>query len=316
MPPMQPGRSMWQLTFWGINLMQKITERINSRPPLLLDGALGARLIALGLPAGQAPEVWVLERPDQIEQIHREYADAGSDAVSACTFGANRLRLEKCGLSDQVVLINRKAVELVERSVGGNVYVCGDLGPTGEFFQPHGTLTEEKAREVYEEQVSILSETGVDFFLLETCYDLREALICLEVCRRIAPDIPAGASLTFNDTPRGFFTVMGDPAVESLKALAEKEAFMVGANCTLETKGMLKLAEHISAEIKTPLVFQANAGNPEITPEGINYPQGPQEFIEFAGELMALGVNVIGGCCGSEPEHIRAMRRLIDDKVN
>jgi methionine synthase I (cobalamin-dependent) len=273
-------------------------------------------LIALGLPAGQAPEAWVLEHPDRIEHVHREYVEAGADAISACTFGGNRPRLDKCGLADHAEQINRKAVELAKRCAGHDVYVFGDLGPTGEFFQPHGTLTEEKAREVYEEQISILAETGVDFFLLETYYDLKETLICLEVCRKITPDIPVGVSLTFNDTPRGFFTVMGDPALESLKAAAEQGAFLVGSNCTLEAEGMLKLAKHISTEIETPLIFQANAGNPEITPEGIVYPQGPQEFSEFAGKMLALGVNVIGGCCGSEPDHIRAMRQLIDENAN
>ena len=292
-----------------------ITERIKSGPTLLFDGAIGSLLIDRGLPAGKAPEAWVLENPEAIGNIHREYVDAGAEVIAACTFGGNRLRLKKGSLDGRLTEINRRAIEIAHGAAGDDIYLAADIGPTGEFFQPVGTLDEATAREVYEEQAAILADTSLDLFLLETHYDLKEALICLEACRKAAPDIPIGALLTFNSTPKGYFTVMGNPAVESLKALADAGAFLVGANCTLEAKAMAELASHLAPQIDTPLLFQANAGTPEITPDGVIYPQGPDVFCYYAADMLKSGINAIGGCCGTTPAHISTLRALIDSEL-
>jgi len=289
-----------------------IIERVKKKPPLLFDGGFGSRLIDHGLPSGMAPEAWVMEKPDVIRQLHRDYVSAGSDVIVTCTFGGNRFRLKKAGLDEEIAEVNLKAVELALESASETTYVAADLGPTGEFFEPHGRLTEALAEEVYKEQVSILKSSGIDFFLLETFFDLKEALICLKSCREVAPDIPVGASMTFNQTPRGYFTVMGNAAEASLNELAEKGAFLVGANCTLEAEGMSQLATTLKNTIKAPLLFQANAGSPQITAEGVVYPQGPDEFATWSRKILDMGVAAIGGCCGSTPDHIRVLRTIID----
>ncbi len=300
-----------------------IIERIAEGPPLLLDGALGSRLMQMGLPAGLPPEVWILDNSEAVEAVHREYVQAGSEALTAVTFGANRARLLKCGLEAHLEIINRKAVEIARKVAGERVYVAADLGPTGEFLQPLGQLTPERASEIYREQVCILAQAGVDFFLLETFYDLREACLCLAACRLVAPQIPAAASLTFKKTKRGFFTEMGNPALESLKALHDEGAFLVGANCTLEAQGMLELAGSLldppqpplnKGGIKgIPMIFQPNAGSPQVTTEGIFYPQNAEEFADRIAEIAALGARAIGGCCGTEGGYILEMKKRIQE---
>ncbi len=283
---------------------------------MLFDGAFGSRLIELGLPAGKPPEAWLQENPTAIKQVHKEYAEAGTDVIAACTFGGNRLRLQKASLEGSVEEINRVAVEFAKEAAGNRAYVAADLGPTGEFFKPAGVMTEDTACEVFEEQVSILTDTEIDFFFLETHYDLKEALICIEACRKIAPDTPVAASLTFNATPRGFFTVMGNPMIDSLHGLVDAGCFLVGANCTLEGKGMQELALELSDKIDTPLIFQANAGNPQISPDGILYPQGPVEFAQYCAKMIESGAAAIGGCCGTTAEHIKELRKAIDSKIS
>ncbi len=293
-------------------MLEPVEKRISSGPPLLFDGGLGTRLIAMGLPAGEAPERWVLEKPDAVRRVHVEYLSAGAEVIAGCTFGANRIRLAKSGLEDYITDLNKSAVALLHEVAAGKAYIAGDMGPTGEFFKPHGALTEGTARRVFEEQAALLSKAGVDLFLLETFYDLREAVIAVQACRRAAPDIPVSVTLTFNRTPKGFFTVMGDPAVPSLKTLQRQGAFLVGANCTLDAEGMLELVEYVGNEIETPMLFQANAGSPEITPEGVVYRQGAAEFEKFVREMLRRGARAVGGCCGTDESHIRALRRLID----
>ncbi|RJP75540.1 MAG: methionine synthase I, cobalamin-binding domain-containing protein [Candidatus Zixiibacteriota bacterium] len=288
-----------------------VTERLASGPPLLFDGALGSRLIALGLEAGRPPEAWVLDRPEVIEQVHREYAAAGSEVLASVTFGANRLRLRKAGLEERLEEINLRAVDLARRAAGDDAWVGGDMGPTGEFFQPLGPLTPAAADDVFAEQAAVLARAGVDFFLLETHYDLQEALANVRACRRVAPQIPVAATLTFNRTPRGFFTVMGDPAAEALTALFQAGCFLVGANCTLEAAGMLDLARHLTAHLNLPLLLQPNAGSPVVTPAGIVYPQPPDEFCRLVAAMIPLGVRAVGGCCGTDAEYLRRLREML-----
>jgi 5-methyltetrahydrofolate--homocysteine methyltransferase len=290
---------------------KEILNRITSGLPLLFDGAIGSRLMQMGLEAGSPPEAWVLERPDQIEVVHREYVEAGSEVIATVTFGANRTRLKKCGLESQLAEINLRAVEIARATAGTEVFVAADLGPTGEFFQPLGNLTLDMAQEIYCEQAHSLAEAGVDFFLLETFYDLQEARICLAACKAVAPQIPVAASMTFKRTKRGFFTEMGNPAAESLRALHDGGAFLVGANCTLEAVGMVELARYLSQRIDFPLLYQPNAGSPQITPEGVVYPQQKEEFAECMAEIIRLGARAVGGCCGTEGSYIFEMKKRI-----
>jgi len=288
-----------------------ILTRIVSGPPVLFDGAIGSRLIQMGLPAGAPPEAWVLSHPEKVAAVHREYVEAGSEVIAACTFGGNRTRLERAGLADQFIKINTEAVMLARQAAGDRCWIAADMGPTGEFLQPHGPLTPEEAHRIFSEQAEVLSGIGIDLFLLETHYDLREARINLAACLKAAPQIPAAASMTFNRKKKGFFTVMGDEASECLRVMHEEGAFLVGSNCTLEAEGMFELAKELTAKIRIPLLFQPNAGAPQITPEGVVYPQDAATFARHMDEIAKLGARAVGGCCGTDGTYIQAMADLL-----
>ena len=292
-------------------MLDSILNRIASGSLVLFDGAIGSRLIQMGLPAGTPPEAWVLSHPEKVAAVYREYVEAGSEVITACTFGGNRKRLERAELADQFARVNTEAVRLARQAAGGRCWIAADMGPTGEFLQPHGPLTPEEAHRIFLEQADVLARAEVDLFLLETYYDLREARICLAACREAAPQIPIAASLTFNRKKKGFFTVMGDEAAQSLRVLHEEGAFLVGSNCTLEAEGMVELAKVLLGEIKAPLLFQPNAGAPQITPEGLYYPQDAATFAHYIGEIAGLGARAVGGCCGTDGTYIKAMADLL-----
>ena len=302
---------MKRCEYWDRIVPDSILSRIASGPPILFDGAIGSRLIQMGLPAGTPPEAWVLSQPEKVAAIHREYVAAGSEVIASCTFGGNRKRLERAGLADRLIQINAEAVMLARQAAGGRCWIAADMGPTGEFIQPHGPLSEAEARRIYIEQAEILAQAGIDFFLLETHYDLREARLNLAACLDVAPGIPVAASMTFDRKNKGFFTVMGDEAVEALTILNEDGACVVGANCTLEAEGMLELAQSLLGKVEAPLLFQPNAGSPTITPGGIIYPQDASAFARYVGEIAQLGARAIGGCCGTDAGYIEKIKQII-----
>jgi methionine synthase I (cobalamin-dependent) len=265
-------------------------------------------LIARGLPAGAPPEGWVLERPEEVAAVHRAYAEAGSEAVHATTFGAHPMRLARFGLRDRCAEINAEAVRLARGS--GAAFVFGDIGPTGEYLPPVGTADPEAMAEGYHVQARALLAAGVDAFHLETMTDLREARIALGALRAESPETPILASMTFEKQKRGFFTLMGDPLIDSLRSLADLGAEAVGANCSLTSREIAPLVQEALAAIRTPLVVQPNAGQPEFRGEEIRYAQTPEEFAEeMAVFARSPGIAAVGGCCGTDPRFIAALRQ-------
>lgn len=290
--------------------MSDFLERLRRGPCLLLDGGLGSELIARGLPPGEPPDRWTLERPEQLAAVHKAYVDAGSEAIHSNTFGANGARLERYGLAEQIVAINQAAVRLAREA--GARYVIADIGPTGEHLPPVGCGDPEKWRRHFVEQARALAEAGVDALHIETMTDAREALIALEALREAAPAVPILASLTFERKKKGFFTIMGDPLGPSLTRLREAGAAVVGANCSITSRDMRGLAEEALAATEVPLVLQPNAGMPERTAGGIRYAQEPEEFAEDLTSLLAEPrVVALGGCCGTDPRFIAALRGRI-----
>jgi methionine synthase I (cobalamin-dependent) len=284
--------------------------------PLVLDGGLGSMLIAKGLAAGQAPEAWVLERPDEVAAVHRAYVEAGSDAVHTCTFGATPIRLKSFGLADDCERINRGAVELARQAAAR--YVIGDVGPTGEYLPPVGAGDEQAWAEAFRAQGRALAAAGVDALHVETMSDLNEAMVALTALREVAPDIPLLVSLTFDRNKRGFFTVMGNPVVAALEQLAAGGADGVGANCSITSEVMRELVDvvrdsSVDRAETVPLCVQANAGQPRITAEGVAYDQSPQEFAADTAEMVRLGARAVGGCCGTDPTFISALCLRLDE---
>lgn len=286
-------------------LAERLAEGI-----VLLDGALGTELIAMGLAAGQAPEWWVLEHPDRLAAVHRAYAEAGADVVHACTFGASPLKLEQEGLAGRCGEINAAAVRLCREAVGERALVSGDLGPTGLLFAPMGEADEDALRAAFREQAEVLAEEAVDLVSVETMFDLREAVIAVQEARRVG--LPVLASMTFSARRRGNFTMVGDRVATSMVALAEAGASAVGFNCSVTSEVMGAMVDEAVAATDVAVVAQPNAGQPQATPDGILYDAEPGPFAADLLAMVASGARVIGGCCGTTPEFIGRLREALD----
>ncbi len=290
--------------------MSAFARRLLEPRPLLLDGGLGTQLIAAGLEAGQPPERWVLEHPERVLAVHRDYVAAGAELIHPCTFGANRLRLRPFGMEDRLEEINTRAVALARQA--GAPWVLGDIGPVGEYLPPVGKGDPEIWRGAFEEQAALLARQDIDGFHIETMSDLREARVALAAIQAVAPALPVMVSMTFDRKRRGFFTVMGDPLAASLRALAHDGAVAVGANCSITSPDMRDLATEALAAVVLPVVLQPNAGRPRVTAEGVVYDQDPAAFVQDVAAMARAGVRVVGGCCGSDPGFIAGLRAALD----
>ncbi|HVP90967.1 MAG TPA: homocysteine S-methyltransferase family protein [Terriglobales bacterium] len=278
-----------------------------ARRTVLLDGALGTELMARGLPQGACPEAWNVERPEVVREIHAAYFAAGSDAVSTNSFGGSRVKLGGHGLGARTAELNAAAARLARAEAPAGKFVAGSMGPTGKFLKPQGEFTEEEFEAAYAEQAAALAEGGADVLLIETQYDLREALCALRGARR-ATSLPVLATMTYNAVPRGYFTLMGDPVARCLQELGREGAAAVGANCTLNSEQMAGLVAVMRSETVLPLIAQANAGKPVLGPGGaVTYSQGLEDYVRFVPEIVRGGANIVGGCCGTSPAYIKAM---------
>jgi 5-methyltetrahydrofolate--homocysteine methyltransferase len=286
-----------------------LLDRLEGGPTLLLDGGLGTMLIARGLAVGVPPDAWTEERPEDLTAVHRAYVEAGSDAVHANTFGANPIRLARYRMAERCEELNAAAVRIARGS--GASFVIADIGPTGEYLPPVGKGDPGNWRDAFERQGRALAGTGVDALHVETMSDRREALIALESLRRAAPALPIFVSLTFERKKRGFHTVMGDPLVGSLREMLDAGACAVGANCSITSAEMKDLAREARSCISAPILIQPNAGQPELIDGLLHYRQSPEEFASAMAPLAAEGIAALGGCCGTDPRFIAALRERI-----
>lgn len=285
--------------------MSRFIDRLRAGPAIILDGGMGTMLMARGLASGAAPEVWNVERSGDVEAVHREYVEAGSEAVHTNTFGATPMRLEHFGLAGRCAELNGAAVRAARAS--GAAFVIADIGPTGEYMPPVGQASESEIRRSFEAQATALAEASPDAFHIETMTDLREALIAIEAIRSVARGIPVMSSMTFERKKRGFFTVMGNALAASLNAMAQAGADAVGANCTLTSVDFRALAQEARAAVSIPVVMQPNAGMPVLEGDRMHYEQPPESYAEDAAACVEIGVAAIGGCCGTDPRFIRAL---------
>jgi methionine synthase I (cobalamin-dependent) len=289
---------------------------IVKRRVVIFDGGMGSMLIAAGLTQRDVPEAWVLSKPEILSGIHAAYLEAGAEVLTTATFGANRIKLDAsdAGKKLDADAVNAKAVELARRAIDRSGkrerFVAGDIGPTGQFFPPVGTLDAGAARAAFREQARILERAGVDLFIIETMYDVREAVEALRAVRE-ASSKPAVATLTFERRPRGYFTMMGDTTEKAVELLPKEGATALGANCTLQAHDMVDLAEEFRLVTGGLLLFQPNAGQP-VMERGIPvYKQRPREFAEDVVRIVEKGASAVGGCCGTTPDFIRAVHELL-----
>lgn len=277
---------------------------------LILDGATGTELQKRGLPEGVCPEQWVLEHPDVLEEIQREYINAGSDIVCTCTFGGNRVKLEEYGLGERLIEINRKLAELSKKAAAGsNCFVAGDLAPTGNFIEPFGDMPFEKAVDIYKEQVRGLLAGGVDLFLIETMIDIQEARAALLAVKE-SSDVPVMVSMTFDQDGR---TLTNSDPVTVLIILQSLGADAVGVNCSTGPRDMTKIISLMKPYARVPLLAKPNAGLPRLVNGITTFDMEAEEFGAYAKDFVRAGVNLLGGCCGTSPLYIESVGRNIED---
>lgn len=291
------------------DILQRIRE---SSSPLLCDGAMGTMLNSRGIGFDHCFDELNLSHPALVGEIHRAYIDAGADIIETNTFGANRYKLGTAGLEDQLVEINRAGVDLARRVVMASykqVSIAGSVGPLGVRLAPFGRVKPEHAQEVFSEQIGVLVEAGVELLILETFSDLYEIGSAVEAARQVC-DLPVVASMTFTRDDR---TLLGDSPRKVARVLSEMGADVIGVNCSGGPAQIYRILVQMQ-EILPDGKFSAqpNAGWPEQVGGRIMYPANPDYFAEYAMAFCNLGVVIIGGCCGTTPNHIHAMREALD----
>jgi len=278
---------------------------------LLLDGAMGSILISKGITGGEAPELWNFKHPDIIRDIHRAYYDAGSDVACANTFGASSIKLKKMGVTRSVEDINRAGVKIAREVCGNGQYVAGDLGSLGDLLEPMGPVSLNQAVDCFAQQAGFLEDEGVDVFLIETIFDINIAFAAIKAVRSVSKK-PIFCSLTFKKMKKGFFTIFGSSPKDSMKLLADAGASAVGANCSMGSATMIDLALEIKNNVPVPVIIQPNAGLPETTKNNtIFYPEDEIFFSNNIKKIKELGVEIVGGCCGTTPEYIKKIKEII-----
>jgi homocysteine S-methyltransferase len=294
--------------------MSNFLSRINSSTPLLSDGAMGTLLNAHGVSYSACLDALNQQKPDAVAVVHRAYLEAGADMIQTNTFGANRYKLAAYGMQERVAEINRAGVELARRVVSASfreVYLAGDVGPLGVRLAPFGRVQPPEARTAFREQIAALAEAGVDVLILETFTDLleiREAIAAAKQCTRL----PVIASMTFTRDDR---TLLGDTPARVAKSLVEAGADVIGVNCSGGPAQIARILKHMRlAAPSARCSAMPNAGWPEQVDGRIMYPANPAYFGDYARAFCELGASVIGGCCGTTPQHIAAMRLALDSQ--
>ena len=287
-------------------------DQLKARP-LLFDGAMGTMLMKAGQDPLKTPILLNLDEPDLVADIHKQYYTAGADAVITNTFGGSPLKLAADGLEEKLVELNREAVSLTRRACPDGKFVAGDIGPSGKMLKPLGDVAPEEMRENFFAQAGVLIEAGVDLIIIETMYALDEALAAVQGVRK-AGDVLLLASMTYSKTKNGFFTVMGENIPRCVSGLEEAGADMMGANCTLNSTDIIDLTEELRAATDKPILIQPNAGKP-VTSKGLTYyEQTPAEFAIDAVKIKKAGADMIGGCCGTTPEFIKAVKEELSKR--
>ena len=292
-------------------LLEALQERV-----LVSDGAMGTQLMEAGLHSGNCGEIWNVTHPEKIIEIQKRYVDAGSDCLTTNTFGGNALTLKRHGYLDELVEINSAAVKVARQAFGDKEgYVLGDVGPVGGVMEPYGDLTVDEVREAVRIQISSLVEGGSDAIIIETQMDLAETILGIEAAKEYgAPCIIT--SLAYDRTRDGsaYRTMMGVDPETAAQQLSDAGADILAFNCGtgVDMEVAREIVEAYNDVASCYTMAQPNAGLPVLENLKAVYKQSPEEMVEPLDELLAAGVNIVGGCCGSTPAHINAIRKKVD----
>lgn len=288
--------------------MKSLLERIASGEVLISDGAMGTFLQAKGLQPGESPELWCITHPDAIKSIAEAYIAAGSDIIETNSFGGTSYKQKEFGLEDKVVEMNRAAARIAKEAMGDKGYVAASIGSTGQIpYDEGGDATDEDLYNVFKEQVTALAEGGADAFCIETMMSTIEAAQAVKAAKDNT-GLPVICTFTFEPGARGYRTMMGATPADAAKAAVEAGADIVGANCGNGIENMIEITRQIREALQeVPIMIQANAGKPVLENGKTLFKDTPEDMAKRVPELIAAGANIIGGCCGTTPDHIRAI---------
>lgn len=291
---------------------KKMIRKISSREKILIsDGATGTNLQQRGLKRGMPSEKWVLEKPNEIIQLHKDFIDAGADIILTCTFGASPLRLSQNDLGDKTDEINKKAVDLAKQAIGEKeILIAASIGPTGHMMKPFGDLDLDTAFNNFRDQALALVDTGIDFFLVETQFDITEAKIAVEAIQSVG-SLPIICSFSYD---RGTRTMMGVSPTQTATELKKYELAALGINCGKSLNDNLESLKLLKQSTDLPIWFKPNAGLPKMDDSGIPYYDVTPELLgNHVNEWINAGAKYIGGCCGTSPEHLRQIARRVKE---
>lgn len=282
---------------------RKLTENI-----LLLDGATGSNLMASGMPRGICTETWVIEHKEIFQELQRAYIAAGSQVIYAPTFGGNRINLAKHGLTDRIEEINRTLVGYSRELAGDGVYVAGDITTSGSFITADGDYTYDDAFKMYQEQVKILADAGIDLIAAETMINIEETLAAVDAANSVC-DLPIMCTMTV-EADGSIFS--GGNAIEAAVSLEAAGADAVGINCSVGPDQLVSVVRSIKENVSIPVIAKPNAGMPTIDDKGnAVYSMNPEDFASYMKILIENGASVVGGCCGTTPAFIRTLHDSI-----
>lgn len=292
----------------------KFFNLLQQKRLVLADGAMGTELIKRGLKPGEPPESWNVMHPEVVLDIQRKYVAAGAEIILTNTFGGNRLKLRRAGMEAKWREFNLNGVKIAQEAARNKVLVAGDMGPTGEFLYPYGDYQPEDILQVYAEQVQVLVEEGVDLVVIQTMSDLQELQIALQACRQYF-SVPVAACVSFSRKGSEFRTFMGVTISQIVNLVEETGTTLLGTNCGDITPQEMSLVIGEMVRLTSrPLIAKPNAGLPLIKEGETIYPLSPEEFSPAVQEIVDAGAKIIGGCCGTSPEHIRVLRAHLEKK--
>lgn len=282
--------------------------QLTKKKPLLLDGAMGSNLILAGMPRGVCSEQWIMEHPQVVEDLQRAYMEAGSQAVYAPTFMANRISMENMGLADQVAYFNREIPKITRRAVGDRILVAGDMTTCGKMLEPRGPVSHDELFHAYEEQVRYLVEAGVDFIIGETLLYEEEALVLLDAAASVT-DLAVCCSFTVEGDGTLPF---GGNVVDAVVNVEAMGAAAAGINCSMGPDQAFAVVRNMKERLTIPVIAKLNAGMPEISDQGeAVYSMNEEIFAQYMEKLLEVGADVVGGCCGTTPAYIAKLRDVV-----
>ena len=283
-------------------------QALTNKEVVLLDGATGSNLRKAGMPVGISSEQWVLEHPQVLQDLQRAYVDAGSQIVYAPTFAANRISMRNFNLQDRIVELNTQLVKISKDAVGNRALVAGDLTTTGQLMEPRGPLTYEELYQAYQEQIRALADAGADLLVAETMLSVDETVVALDAAQSVC-DLPMMCSLTLEADGSAMY---GGNAVEAVMTLQEMGAAAVGLNCSVGPDQLESVVTNMKKVAQVPIIAKPNAGMPVIDEKGeAHYSMDAETFAEYTRKLVAAGAGLVGGCCGTTPEYIKQLKKIL-----